>query len=394
MKKILLYMVVLLSFTIISCEETIEELDFSDESKMFVYGILNNYDSVNYVFCYSVRNNKLTSIEDAQINLYINGVLSETTDNCVHDSNNKVVYYKILSKFNSGDKVRIEVSSPSINSSVWAESEVPQPIDITQVDTLQSFIPYDDYFISHYKVNLNLYSPEKIGNYRINSGLEMNFCLGYANIDENTMEIISERDSIVIVKYNSVKIKDDLALTDGKGFVQNEDDDAIGMDVYYYNHFRIIPGTYFNNNQYNVSYYVKIDGYWSYDPILKSAYQYGGEASWQKNRYWRYIYKSVYIEDEYFGGYYYDDITNYVLYKKEYTYNIFYQVFSMSDEEYTYLRNRSNQIDIDWSASELVEPISLKGNINGGLGIFAIENVTEGKIQIPILDPIPSSFLY
>lgn len=374
-----------------ACEEVIDEIDFSHDKQLTVFGILNTAGTDNKINCYYKNAGRIEEVTDAKIKIYINGQLSETADKYEQIDGEKFSFYRINSKFNPGDKVRMELTSASANSSVWAETEVPMPVEVAGFDTLRTVTSlYNQDAEEYYKIALRLKNnSDKPAHCRLLAGHQIVEIGGIAAVDARTYEKVKDYpDSILTHSNVSLEVKEDPALTNGKGYVPVDDSEFISMETYYYNHFRMVGSQYFKNGAYTVSFYVRPQDWWD-NPMWGKGYSsYYGDQEWLYKRKFRRIYN--YAEDEWEDEYYIDDEgyphliprPNIFLYEKEHVENISYQIFAISDEEFQYLNGRSNQIDLDWSESSFVEPVVLKSNINGGLGIFAIETVTEGTIKL------------
>ncbi|MCQ2253159.1 MAG: DUF4249 domain-containing protein [Bacteroidales bacterium] len=396
MKNKLICLISALSLALAACENVIDEIDLSNDRQIAIMGILNTAQNPNKLYCYYMDGYKISPMVDAQVNVYINGQLSESVNKYegTNDDMYDLVYYPIKSNFSPGDKVRLEVSSASAGSSVWAETEVPMPVEVAGFDTLRVITSlYNKEASEYYKIALKMKtSADYPVNCRLMAGFQIDEIGGIASADYHTYEkLIDYPDSITSCKNVSLEVREDPALTDGKGYVPVEGDDLITMDTYYYNHYRMVGSQYFNSGAYNVSFYVE-PMEWYGTPIWNSYSLYNGGQEWLMNR--KYVELYDYLDDD--GDY--DDYNDeeespdliykprIILYEKDHNEYLYYQIFAMTDDEYMYLHARSNQHDLNWDESPFVEPVVLKGNINGGLGIFAIETLTEGTIKL--LNPI------
>ncbi len=391
MKKSLIYLISILCIAFTACEEVIDEIDFSNDKQLAVFGILNTAGTDNKIYCYYKNADKVEALSDAVVKIYINGELKETVSDNECNVNLNQYSYRLNSKFNPGDKVRLEVSSASANSSVWAETEVPMPVEVSGFDTLRTVTSlYNQEAEEYYRIALQLKNnADKPVNCRLLAGHQMDEICGLVSADYHTYEkLFDYPDSIATNRNVSLEVKEDPALTDGKGYVPVEDDEFISMETYYYNHYRMVGSQYFKNGAYTVSFYVRPQDWWD-NPMWGKGYgSYYGDQEWLYKRKFRELWN--YLDDDGEDEYYFDEEgyphliykPRIILYEKNHEESIYYQIFAMSDEEYMYLHGRSNQIDLDWSESSFVEPVVLKSNINGGLGIFAIETVTEGTIKL------------
>lgn len=431
-----------------ACKADIETFEFRGDEHLCVNGIINNLNAENHIYCSFLSCNKRTIISKADIRIYVNGNLAETVSN--GDGQGK---FQIKSKFKAGDHVRLEVSAAE--ATVWAEVDVPLPVEITQLDTIMTkttFENWDDDAMPEdiYRVKASIKTPYPDGGYyRLVAGGEADNVYGWAETDyvSNYWDSIPDYnklcDSICHDRINCpVEIKEDMALTDGKGFVESDDADFLGFTPLYFNNYSLFTGEYFNGDSYTLQFYLQPwfcvcplvfpSGDYSQDGFSYYDLKYG-KKSWLKDKYYRLAGYSSYENENYrdydeltwnnFLNEFYPDInedeldelyidkltseyhewyqdccyqyvekTNYIFAKSSDP-SMFCQVISISKEEYLYLRARSNQFDTDFY-SPLTEPITMPSNIHGGLGVFFIENATEKTVKIPASTLIGASWNY
>lgn len=382
MKKIITYTLLLIGIALSSCESTIETMDFKHERYYSIYAVLNTAGTNNRIICYLKKEEEVQydygtydgeTLEwfgpdnEAQIKIYVNGELKES--NPEYDGYNHC--YPISTIFQPGDKVRIEVNSPNAQGLVWAEAEAPMPIEVTKADAIKTVTSIDNGEPQeYYKMNLQMKATNGTNPCcRLVSGIHYDILCGVARV-ENDFEKIEEHDSLLSEDHLCLLVKDDMGLTDGRGYLYGEMDDMFGSENFSFNHFRAISNSYFSNGQYNASVLV--------DPIqLVTSFDHDWYSHLNPNIPWlddgiKYIVNT----DEHYKP-------THVIYDKGTAHRkLYYQVYAISEEEYLYLKARSNQMDIDWHEPMFPEPVVLKGNINGGRGFFAIETVTEGIIEI------------
>lgn len=371
------------------CMEDLEELDFSKDDDMFVYAILSGSEGDNSIYVSRLENLEPVAVYDAIVEIYINGKLSETCP-CISMDDDENVFVSVrnageywsTSTFQPGDKVTLKVSSQKAGKSVWAECVVPKPAKVSSTDTLKIKDKNNDgYVTDFYKTTLNIEAPDG-GEYcyRLESMTESSykvhrlFYYTFFYCDKNQIdyhEIAMEDDTVIVDRDRSVVIKDDLALTDGRGSLDDEhDEQLLSFESIHTNKYAIFSGEYFRGGRYSLSYETELpglySGVWAYGSDWCHTPGYEGKACRHDYTY------------RFGGGSIYDH--EYLMVDGGVTKSIVYNVKTITREEYQYLRSRNDADDLDWSDVPFAEPVIVRGNINGGFGIFGIETSTEGRI--------------
>lgn len=369
MKPIRYFLFILLcSLVGTGCKKDIDWLDFSDQNQLCINAVLSDYKSVNIIYCYQIQNNRFQIVKDVVIDLYVNGQHAETITHSQQDNH----HYVSRIKFQPGDVVRLEARSEQCQASAWAEETVPMPVEIVSIDTATVSTKFADYYQAedYYHVHLGLHQPSTRPDfYRILSGLGFKYSYGYYLVDNLTDDILAEGDTVIYVSSSKVKFKDDIALTDGKGYEPNEDHDVLGLNITYKNHYCIFSGSYFNAGNYMLSYYIdnkinKTEPLWA-----NTNFTYKSKDSWLYGRKFHTKYHSQY--------------TSLLYYLKERESFLNYRVLSLSQNEYHYLKGLSAQKDIDDQEPPFLEPVILPQNIHGALGLFTLQSSTTGAFPIP-----------
>ena len=145
-----------------SCENDIP-LSIKENSPKLVINAMIDIDSEeNHIYISKTGRNSVDSINDAQINIYINGELKEQLTEPLqpdlsinyrdsifyhqyyyHNPYNK--RYKTDLRFYPGDKVKIEVFADNNKYHAWAEDIIPKPLEIESIDTVSYRKEYSTY---------------------------------------------------------------------------------------------------------------------------------------------------------------------------------------------------------------------------------------------------------
>jgi len=125
-----------------SCENEIPFEKKESSPKLAVNAMIDINSENNYIFLSKTGKNDVDSINNATINIYINGVLKEqlTTPQPPEIDFNSYDYmnkkYQTDLRFNPGDKVKIEVFADNNKYHAWAEDIIPNPLEIENIDTM------------------------------------------------------------------------------------------------------------------------------------------------------------------------------------------------------------------------------------------------------------------
>lgn len=338
-----------------SCENEIGPLNLTEPPCLIVNAMLRTQSENNEIHLYLTGTYETVCVSNGLVRLYINGQLAETTtasyDN--HRDSRKRYYYPVKSHFVAGDKVRLEAETEDGMYQAWAETQVPTPPEVTQADTLSVFmkeyvdaINYSPYY--QLKLHLEEQSEEKEQYFRILAGTHCNknYTLTYEEWQHypdygggHFVTVIKDT-TIVDQSYNLI-YRDDVALNDGKPQVS---DDYIGLAPETENHFQLFNNKYFNDQRYTLTVNVRKSDISDEPPYLEP--------------------RPDEIE--------LNSVRN----------EIVYHLIAISKEEYNYLKGLGLRMDIDMDEPLFFEPNIIPGNIQGGTGIFAIENWNTKKMLL------------
>jgi len=367
MKQSILSIIILLLYFISGCKEEMDLISPSDQ--ICINALLNAQSGDNNIYCNYITDGKVYPVDDANICLYCNDNLIETIDT---QSNQPGIYHSI-SKFNTGDLVRIEIRRPSTEEVIWAEIDVPSPVTVEKTDTLSVTQTFSDGLSrACCRMQLQLIKENGTENYyRLMSGFQKEFLYGIAEVDYETGRLIAERDTMVHFRIFQVDILNDLALTDGKGYVESERNDMLGYVVIYKNLYKIFTDRFFSNDEYLLSYYTASYRNWENQSLLpqnaptmtdSTHYLYGKQ------------YKVLSLTE--------DGRHQVMLYCKNQKASLFYDVISISPDEYYYLQALNINACTDEHNEPFMNPIVLPQNFHHANGIFSIEWHTKGEIPI------------
>lgn len=365
MRKTLYILMLLASAIICGCDKLIEEFDFGGEKVMCVNAVLNNASHTNYIYCRKIEGTKISFLNDATIRIYVNGELRETiTDTAMAPGT-----YITSVTFGTGDIVRCEVESPSINAKAYAEETVPELLEVEGIDTTATGYYNEE---SPLKTLIHLKGKQD-GCYRIVGFWETSMLEEIIRFNWDSKEIYSRKDSLVSSgpQYVYDLVDDDIALTEGKGYLAGWEEDEISLEIHYRNHFRQFSGSYFTNGKYTISVNLKKPRKQPF-MIEDCDMGYGIYCDEPESEYYMHRYTETDFRGQFFR-----------LINKESHRKTGCLLISMPETEYRYMKGVSAQYDIRQSYSEpLVEPVILPCNFHGARGIFAVENSLKYNIEI------------
>ena len=144
MKTFIHYLFILISvLTIASCENDLP-FNVKDNPPKLVMNALINADSLtNIVFLNLTGKERVTHIQNATLEVRVNGVLTEQLRPLPIESEYSVpqCQFKITGKLSSGDVLRLDALTDDGQYHAWAEVTVPRrPAEIEKIDTLTSAI--------------------------------------------------------------------------------------------------------------------------------------------------------------------------------------------------------------------------------------------------------------
>lgn len=350
------------------CMDEIGELVFPTDSQPCVNAIFHTGGRSNRLWCSRLEGSRQMPVLDAEVRVLVNGSLEETVTGPASDQGD----YVVTAEFRPGDEVRIEVTSSEFGSEVWAEARVPEPVTVTRCEVvreMQMSAGRQELPFNHVRLDLE-YHGEARGRFRLQSRYETRFRFGRLAFGERDTDLIACPDSVGSFYRTDVQLRDDLALKEG--YVNADEEDPFGFDVAFKNHYRLFSDTYFVDSRYTLSYFT-YEHQASWRTVFDGSYGYWtGTPDWLSGHRYRVV------EDA--------DGQEYLYYDKELTCDLVYDVYSLSDEEFRYLKGRGMQVDIAEIEPLFIDPVILPANVHGALGFFAVETCSTGRFSIPIAD--------
>lgn len=300
-----------------ACENTIKYKESEQEPKLIVNALLNTDNEENYVYLNLSGAHQTTEVTDGIVDLYINGVLQETSI-ALSPNGTSTNIYPINTPIHAGDRIRIEASDGYGYRQAWAETSVPHRPQIIHIDTTTVSIKkyYDSNYTEEYwrmKIKMRSLSGEK----------------SYFRIVSEKREVVegvslqTGNDSTFTFKTYDYIAREDIALTDGRPSSPQEED--VGILTSTPNKYGIFEDRYFSNGEYTLTINVPKSSWW-YDSLE--------DTSKRKK-------KSTYMR---------------------------IKLIAISDTEFQYLRTL-NFYDSDNYDETMSEPIRFFSNVNNGLGI-------------------------
>lgn len=133
-------------FGLSACENELE-LDTKTASKQLsVNGFINADSTINMLLVSFTGIDHPTIVTDATIKVSVNGNLRETVRELPAGSEQYIIH----GRFNPGDHVRIEVSTPDNNYQATIEETVPQPID--KIERISTEFVKDVSYVDEYEM--------------------------------------------------------------------------------------------------------------------------------------------------------------------------------------------------------------------------------------------------
>lgn len=321
MKKKCYPMLLSVLLMITACTNEIGLLPNNEPTKLIINALLSADGSQNRIYLHLSGWMEATEVTDGTVRLYTNGRLVETiTPRPTEGEEEGKVYYQVGSTFQTGDRVRIEASVANGIYQAEAETTVEAPIQVIKIDTADVRV-YSDYggYSNKLRFKIELQTPK---------GSEKKFYRLLAECVHTALctNTETQQDTIIIFKNRNFDGTKDVALTDGQ---PTHDTSDSGVEIFppLINYFGIFSNAFFKDNRYTMTIYM--DYPWTY---VTEPYIVNSESS---------------------------------------AFQLHF--FSISEQEYQYLRALGLYADVDVS-SPLENAVILPSNIKNGIGFFAVEN--------------------
>ena len=338
MKTYSLYLTALLALLLCGCNNEIPFNLQENPPKLVINALIHAENPENYLYLSLTGQTKPTYVTDATVEVRINGQLAETVHAQPVSGNSFPNQYRLTSRFNPGDLVRIDAITADGKHHAWAEDVVPQPIDIIErVDTVTKQIARYNAFVKmmQYKITFKDRPNEK-NYYRL--------VLETRTVEQRITE--SGKDTTAITLSHNLLNREDVVLTDGRPMTSEEADNGL-FDVIE-NRYNVFDDSRFTNNTYTMTVYNQkpLDYSWNWNKVVHAK----------------------------------ADVT--------------IRIVSITEAEYYYLKVL-NALDSDAFDESVNEPIRFPSNVNGGIGIVGFS--TERSYLQPIGEadiPLPDENLY
>lgn len=323
----LLTLIVLLLAT--ACENEIPYHPEQQPPLLVMNALMEAESNENHVYLHLSRGNRIESVKDASLALYVNGKQAETPQATGMNT------FRITTPFHAGDRVRLEATAEAGRYHAAAEVTVPQPVDAFRVDTCMDYL-YDYGSCSLYRrFDITMKDrPGEKNHYRLEVCNELDNLVSYWDFrydeagnlmyDESGEVLTVIGDTLITLRDEKVITSEDVILTDGHP-VSREDDS---------NSFFPIIG-----NRYNIF----TDSYFT-------------DASATLRVFTDYGYS-------FYPDYWYTRIRQ--------THKAVVCIHSLTEAGYRYLK-ALNCLQDDEYDDTLMEPVCLPSNVEGGLGFVDI----------------------
>lgn len=330
----------LLLIIVCSCENEIP-FDWEANPPRLVMNALINADSTNNVlYLNRTGQNVITDVTEARVEVRVNDALVETPEALPIDTEGNFISFQkrflLTTKFNPGDKVRIDAIAGDGAQHAWAEVTVPQPpLPIVRVDTATvSVNEYDNYYTDRLRYRITITDrPGGVHYYRL---VLDRISYLYAHIYSQPA-----RDTVVVSRNFQMLSREDVVLTDGHPSFSANDNDMLEQAE---NIYGVFDNSRFAGQSYTMT-----------------VYPNSGDT-------WPYLFPS-------------HDVIRRVR-------DCYIRLLSISETDYRYYK-ALNLIDSDVYDETIMEPIVFASNVQGGLGIVSIS--TETSIKITEVDELTTN---
>lgn len=318
-----------------SCENELPFNLAANPPKLIMNALINADSTNNVLYLNLTGPNTIDHVSDATVEVRINDRLVESPQAIPQSSSGNLTdnqkRFLITSKFNPGDKVRIDARTGDGVHHAWAEVIVPPaPLPIEKIDTITARVnEFDNFYTTRMRYRITF--ADRPGNdthyYRI--AIDQRATL-YAYIP-----YFEPVDTIMYLQNLNMISREDMVLTDGNPSIG---DNGNGLSEQADN----IHGVFDNNRFKGQSYTMTV---------------YGMQMPWS-------------------GSYPY-------CVEKRLVVDTYVRLMSINETDYRYFK-ALNIIDSDVYDETLMEPLTFASNVHGGVGIISIN--TETTVKIRILD--------
>lgn len=312
-----------------ACERELPYNVGNQETQLVMNALLDVNKEENLVHLCLSEPHSTRPVTQATVTLYINDRQAETAEETEYD--NRVKTYRLRSRLQSGDRLRLEAVAEEGRYHATGEVTVPQPPEAIQVDTFPARIKQYGSYDPARRFRITVHDPAGANNY-------YRLAIAYTNRFDGTNW--AGRDTTIYVHREAEIInREDVVLTDGRPG-STDPDDADENDVmgnYIENLYNVFNDSRFSGTSYDLRVYTDLMEHW-------------------------------YPSD--FPDTYTNNTT------------ITVRLYSLTETGYRYLRTL-NTLESDNYDTTLMEPAIIPGNVQGGLGIVDACIATEAHIRLP-----------
>ena len=308
-----------------SCKNDILLGDEEHEPRLIMNAYINANSTNNSLYLNLSGRSSISEINKAIVEIYVDDQLVEIAEEKdLKNYKKSQKHYLITTKFNPGDKVRIEARTENGKYHAWIEETVLHPpLPIEKVDTASVMIRIYDTFYNRLRFRITFTDKSDEINY-------------YRLILERTMTIKARlengNDTIATTKNCRMICNDDIALSDGHPNVGENLISDTPNNIY-----GVFNNNYFSGQTYTLNVYMEPNYY----PYLSEPYE--------------------------------------VLDLQQ---DCVIRIQSINQKNYKYL-NTLNAIDSDVYDPIFMEPIRFISNVHNGLGFVNITSEFTQHIKLP-----------
>lgn len=325
----------IIALLLVACTHDLPFNIHENPPKLVINAFLDADKETNDIILGITGREKAGIVQDASVNIYVNGTLKEhipapTVDTSEH--NNKPPHFKTSVRFGANDVVRVEAQTNDKKYQAWAEAKVPKPTAIENVDTttFRKRTEWSSYSRKYMKFKTTFTDNQQGRNfYRITINYQVAF---------HTKSSDTAKDTVIYETYTSKLItNEDVVLTDGTPMAEDDDNFFTAIE----NKFGV-----FDNSRTNGTYTMTTSMYMPFDQFSLASLAPSND-----------------------------------IYLKKLSANIQVRLLRISEASYYYLKALNTYISDDFE-EYLNLPVKFPSNVEGGTGIVGVEIGSEHLIHI------------
>ena len=329
-----------------SCENEIPYTPAQSEPQLIMNALLDAGEAENYVYLNLSGTHGLSHVEEATVNLYVNGKLVEKAEelpplkpigslDMVYDPNAplnnlpeiaKRKKFRITTPLKAGEQICLEAIAENGKYHTTAEVTVPYPVSSIQIDTCLIPIRVYSGWETHRQFKITLQDrPNEKNYYRLDI---WNDIAVHGQYD-------SRIDTVLYARETAIINREDVILTDGNPSSSEDDEDDF-FGSYIENKYNVFTDDRFSDATCTLKVYTQLYhnyNLWLYNVTRRS--------------------KSITV-----------------------------RLLSISEAEFRYLK-ALNTLESGNYEEALMEPVMIPSNVKGGLGFVGISSETRMTMQLP-----------